>query len=368
MMNAIKRFLATRFRSDPGSLATIRRELEKSHASNPPTELPAEPDPDLADYYPIRCVRCGTLGHSHGGRDGERFVTLSKRLEGVTGKDLFKYTEEGILCPSCSHEALVSVADDYRKNAEALPPANVLRMAVLDNAVRASSNSLLTWAIINLALWYFTWSETTPGMAGSGLLAYGSVVIAAFMLLSAVAGYVSRHGVVGWLDGLLLFAIGTWNILTLFVHGNALWVCLGLIQLSWGARQIYRFRFLCVEKVRLDRESIRVALDQYDTCASRPTSFNQGRLRFAVSPKFQTPLLSEQPRRWTMWLLPDRAVCVEDDFRDIFELERRSIAGHSYTSSSVELQDTNGRKRLISLDLTALGPINEWAKVGVQQG
>jgi hypothetical protein len=276
---------------------------------------------------------------------------------------------------------------DYAQNLQQLPDNRLLRAILLDKAVADATTSLLIWGAINLGAWYLLREDTNstfskinapPGTFDKFI--YGGAVLGACMLIFGVLGAVSRSSIVGWLNGISLLVVGGWNYMYDFLLGDAvrhygytvedpslgnfgvIWLMLGICQVIWGGKQLIRFWILGAKPRDIDRAVKKEAQVKLIEALKAPASPQTGRLRLSVmTQRFYFPL-----RKWeqfTMWLLPDRAYCLENSLGRFFEVERDSLKGRQFTELTIKLPRKRGISRNVSLDASSLAALNEWLRV-----
>jgi len=193
---------------------------------------------------------------------------------------------------------------------------------------------------------------------------------------------------VGWLNGIALIGLGLWNLTNNFLLSDAvqpygytvsdpspIWIILGIAQIVWGGKEIYRFSTLGPKPAGIARDEKKAARAKLAVTVKAPASPESGRLKFALTTSQGFPFGAQKTEHFTMWLLPERAFCLENGFRDYFEIERAPLRGKTFNLRTrnakgkqivppIETADKTGKVRKLPLDSASIEAVNEWLRVG----
>ena len=277
-------------------------------------------------------------------------------------------------------------ANDYSHNLQELPEDRMLRAVVLEKAITRASGSLFVWGIINLCAWYFFREQQASlfdkinAPAGTfDTFIYGGAYIGGCMLAFGVFGAITRTSIVGWLDGLSLLGVGAWNIMHDFLLYDAVkpygytvkpiivFIMLGIGQLIWGGKQIFHFSCLGFKPSGVDSAAKAQAHKLLLQSLHLPASAATGRIKFAIITSQSFPIYTTKTESFTMWLLPDRAVCLENSLKHFFEIDRAPLRGKQFksmdsTAHFVKLlfSDRNTITRPLLFDAEGIQALNAW--------
>lgn len=286
---------------------------------------------------------------------------------------------------------------DYARNLQDIPDDNLLRSIVIDKAIWGAVASLFAWGVINLGAWYFlsdSQNSTLRELQASAppgtfdIFIYGGLVIGGVMLLFGLLGMALRNRLVGWLNGIALIGLGIWNLTHDAMLNNAvqpyghsvgdtspIWYILGIAQIGWGVKEIYRFSTLGPKPVGIARDEKKAARAKLSLALKASARPESGRLKFILTTSQGIPFGSQKTEHFTMWLLPDRAFCLENGFGQYFEIERASLRGKRFSSGTlnakgkkvvppIEAADKTGKVRKLPLDSASVEAVNEWLRLG----
>jgi len=265
-----------------------------------------------------------------------------------------------------------------------LPDRSIINAIVFDAAIASASGSLLLWGAINLGTWFFFRADNmamfTRINAPDGtfdLFLYGGGVIGACMLIFGAVGATTKTVITGWLDGLSLLGVGIWNLLHDILLADAirpygykmeqpgtLWLMLGVSQLVWGGKQLHRFSTMGTKPIGVTSEVKTAAskkLKEMIKLAGDPAA---GRLKFSITCRHNFPFFNETTDHYTMWLMKDRALCLEHDMKRVIQFERVSLKSKNFQGSVIPLVDTNGCTWRLAFEKTSLAPFAAWATHG----
>jgi hypothetical protein len=195
------------------------------------------------------------------------------------------------------------------------------------------------------------------------------------MLVFGVLGAVTRSSIVGWLDGIALLVVGGWNVVSDFLLADAIrpygytikqpstiWIYLGIGQLIWGGKQLFRFSNLGAKPRGIDSTAKAQARNKLQETLKAPASPQTGRIKLSITTTHYFPY-RVKTERFTMWLLPEKAYCLEDSLSWFFEIDRQAHQGRRFDGETVEVMDTNGSDRKLALDAASREAVNEWLRV-----
>jgi hypothetical protein len=268
---------------------------------------------------------------------------------------------------------------DYTQNLRELPDERLLRAVLLDKAVAGATGSLLAWGAINLGAWFIfredmmsTFGKMSAPPGTFDTLMYGGAVIGVCMLIFGIIGTVTRTPITGWLDSLSMFVVGGWNIVHDFLLSDAvkpygykvepstLFIVLGCAQIGWGGKQLFRFVSLGARPAGIDPAEKKAAREKLVQLLKSPASAISGRLKFSISTQ-TFPFFTQKTEAFTMWLLPDKAYCLEVGLNRVLEFERKPVLGRQFTTARVSLEDSQGFTREVTFELSSLPAFNRWA-------
>ena len=285
---------------------------------------------------------------------------------------------------------------DYTKNLENLPKLNVLRALVFDRAINGAIISLILWGVINLGAWLFLSQQEDETLRNIRVLAppgtfdiyiYGGAIIGGAMLFFGLLGAATRTTIVGWLNGFSLVGVGIWNLVHDFAlndavqpygytvdTSNPIWLVLGISQIIWGARELFKFHTLGAKPKGVSRAEKNFTRTKLAPILKAPASPAEGRLKFVLNTSQGFPFFAQKTESFTMWLLPDSALCVEQSFGQCFEVERAPLKAKKLEAQvtkikgkqvilPIDVQDQEGRDRKLPLDSASIAALNEWLRV-----
>lgn len=272
---------------------------------------------------------------------------------------------------------------DYNKNVAVLPNHEAIRDVVLNNAIKSAIVSLFSWGMINLLVWFYLGSDNRDALSKISasdffLFVYGGAIIGGVMLSLGLLGTIVRSSVVGWFDGLALIAVGLWNVLSDFIlisalkeHGYSvrpdtgphLWVMLGIAQIIWGTKQLIRFGSLGAKPKGIGKVLSMNTSKSLSSLMKEPVDPNTGRLKIVCTSK-SFPFFTESTEEYTMWLLQEKAICISKKLNNLFEIDRKEMAGTLIDRKRVlELRDTKGNFRRIAFVSPSLSAFEDWIRV-----
>jgi hypothetical protein len=291
----------------------------------------------------------------------------------------------------------------YDKNAKELPEKRIIRAVVLDKSIPTSIKSLLIWGGINFttSLGYYqeTHEQFISMQAPPGtftVFLYGGLVIGLIMIGFGILGQITKSALVGYLNGIALITVGIWNVIfqdsldaAVKPYGYVVnvwkigvfpvWQIVGILQCLWGIAQIYRFLrfgFYPIGLKQAVRTDALIKLQDIIVQSPKP-SVGRFKLKLLQSNRLLDSLFDSlvvghfiKFGTYTVWLLPDKAFCIEDGLEDYFVYYRQSLVGKKFEGLAV---DHVGNERInipnrvltskISLNHKALEAFNEWLKI-----
>lgn len=175
-----------------------------------------------------------------------------------------------------------------------------IRCVVAKNAIGNSASYLLLWGLLNLIGWCL-FSEQALDMLRrmrnpsvlAYLYVYGTLVIAAGMILFGLYGLASRHVSTILLDGITLASTGVWGISQRFLKAAALGArfapsmasviyssVLGVMQIGWAVREVRRYhRFSEWQEAHCPEADIHAAEHTMSNCVKLPENWTLKRLK-----------------------------------------------------------------------------------------
>lgn len=109
------------------------------------------------------------------------------------------------------------------------------------------------------------------------------------------------------------------------------------------------------------KAEVRAKLQEILQAPANPTT---GRLKLRITTMQYFPIFTAKTEGFTMWLLPDRAYCLEDSLNRFFEIDRESLRGKQFTGQIVAVEDRHAISRMLELESASLQAFNEWLRVG----
>jgi len=259
--------------------------------------------------------------------------------------------------------------------------------------------SLFIWGGINLMTWFSDYQKTHEQFnqiqAPPGTFTwyiYGGLVISLMMLAFGLLGQITKSTLVGYLDGIALITVGLWNIsFQLFLDDAVkpyglkvvgwkigdftIWQMLGFLQCIWGLAQIYRFWRFGFHPRGLNEAVKTEASKKLQEIVQAIPSPDAGRFKLILGKKdfFDNLIMGNFIRfgTYTVWLMPDKAFCLEDELRDFFVYKRKSLVGRKFESMATDQSGHNRIKvpgffRLLTSEITlnhkAQNALKEWMK------
>lgn len=236
----------------------------------------------------------------------------------------------------------------YTLNASELPETSMIRAVLLDKAIPASSLSLIVWGAINFAMWFGSHEELAQKLSHLrvppeefALYTNSGCVIGAAMLAFGFFGYATKSAMVGYLDGFVLMIVGFWNFAstpllnsTIQSHGYKtgdslnFWMWLGLIQICWGLAQLSRFSRFGFQHRDLSPSLKSDTLANMQNIVQALPRPSAARFKLNIRPKSLIEQILDQfvkQGTYTVWLLPEKAFCLQDQLKDYFEFDRQTI-------------------------------------------
>lgn len=231
---------------------------------------------------------------------------------------------------------------------EASPREAAIRSIVARKVIQGAVGSLLFWAAVNVAGWYFLGGEMRDTLgrlsdpSGSiTFLRYSGAIFGGVFFAFAVLGGATRSVLAVWLNGIALLSVGIWNVINLFVtigalqpHGltvqhstaNTFWIVLGLAQVVWGFQAMIKASTVGSPDRDLTGDE-QFAEDQRVLEAEINASQDpfSGRLSFTVERTNQLPFFTTTTDHYTLLLREDRALCVRNDLENYFAIPRSSL-------------------------------------------
>ncbi len=268
------------------------------------------------------------------------------------------------------------VKNIYEANIKKLPGDLLLKAILSDKAVTGAVGSLLFWGIINLAAWFYFKQDMMSALIGINApddafntLLYGGAVISISMLVLGLAGVAARTRIICWMDGISLLVLGIWNLAHNFLLTAALkpygytienpgvfWIILGIIQIIWGIRQLLRFKSSGAMPPGITSTVKNNTREKLRRMVQTPVSIKKGRLKFSITGGFPF----HKKKHFTMWLLPHKALCIENELNDYFEIVRKSLRGGYFADKRVVINDSNNITRKLEFEPSSLSGFNNW--------
>lgn len=263
-------------------------------------------------------------------------------------------------------------------NLSLFPWVDSIRAAMRSSAVEVNGaiRSLLIWGVINLGVWAIFGGADREFLLGLShtdmgilLLAYGSAIIGAFMLIFAIFGFATKNQAVVLLDGITIVGVGLWNItsdfLSMFIlrqygysYTIVIWAILGFWQLIWGGRKIKHYFASHVQGI--SRAEIKRTRNFLEDFVKKPVSPEVGRLELSI---VDTGTFSGE-KLYSAQLFADRAFCIGKGLRGFFVIEKRTASQWNWLiNNNIEVVDFYGDKKTISLSEPSLSAFKNWSTV-----
>ncbi len=271
---------------------------------------------------------------------------------------------------------------DYRDGLTELPEGEVLRGILLDTNVAQSVVSLLFWGVANTLAWYFLGKDfrsslhTIPAPPGTfDFYIYAGLILGIGMLAFGAFGAITHNPWVGRFDGVTMVIVGTWNVLHDFFLSSTLqpyqytidistfWVVIGISQIIWGVRRISKFHALGPRPRPVPKSQKNVAIARLRDLMKTGADIGKGRLKLGIKERGTFPFYYDKTLQYFMWLLPDRAYCLQSDMSNAFEIDRARNASKEAFVSPVNVVDGHGKKRKLQFDESSLAAFDEWGQL-----
>ena len=254
---------------------------------------------------------------------------------------------------------------DYNQNALELPEKNIIRAVILTKAVSGASIFMISWGVINLALYFFGNRGAVEELTVYNFCGF---VISIAMLAFGLFGSVKKSMFIGYLAGISLIAVGIWNIGLVNIlkhHGYQLEGLLnsksvfliGMIQIFWGLAEIYRFWRFGFHPKSFSPELQNDALEKMKKIIRSTVKPEVG--RFKLNIRANWPIQFIKAGMYTVWLLPDKAFCLHDGLNDYFEYDRRSLSKEPF-EKQVDTSITSVKITIVSRNLGLRSPNEIW--------
>ena len=260
----------------------------------------------------------------------------------------------------------------FVRNAAELPADAALRAALVQSVVRGALASLLAWGALNSGMWSFARQGMVEMMekvnAPPGrfdLFLYGGAALSAFMVAAGLLGAVWRSWHIALVDGVVLIIIGAWNVLHDIMLSSALepygyrlnlsggmstiWIMVGIGQVVWGVKRLLNLGRIGASPKGLDRASVAEAGRKLMEMLQAPAQSADGRLKLSITKQEMFPIVREVTRQYTMWLLPDRAYCLESDLSGFADFPRKNSRGATISDGMVTLTADGGSRWTFSV-------------------
>ncbi len=269
---------------------------------------------------------------------------------------------------------------DYAQNLQELPNSSVIKAIIIDNAISRAIGSLCVWGAINLGAWFYfkedimsTFGKINAPAGTFNTLIYGGAVIGICMIIFGVIGVATRSSIVGWLNGISLLVVGGWNVAHDFIliaalkpygytvdsSGPHFWIILGIAQLIWGGKQLFQFGAFGKRPTSIPPSAKVDAQEKLKQIMMSPASPDTGRLKFSISSQ-SFPFFIQKTEEFTMWLLPERAYCLENGLNRFLEFERHELMNKQFSKQKVGISDIHGMVQNIVFDESSLSAFNKW--------
>ncbi len=290
------------------------------------------------------------------------------------------------------------ISSDYIQNARELPEKRLINTILRDKSIPTASESLIVWGSIDLVMWFVQHVKIVDLLSKIDILSggtftfilYGGCIIAVGMLAFGVFGQVTKSTLVGYLNGIVLIAVGLWNFnfnnalanavrlygYELTEKGFNIFEILGLFQCIWGLLQIYSFWRFGFQPRGMNKAAKDDALTRLQKITRSPAKPDAGRFKITIPTSLLQSLYAgiRHGGTYTVWLLPYKACCLHDKLDDYFEYDRRAIAGLQFNNSieylmnrDIKIQfDTRlikFKKHSIVLGESALKSFNDWLRL-----
>jgi hypothetical protein len=227
-----------------------------------------------------------------------------------------------------------------------IPAMGILQTVALHEAVTRSAFSLLLWGLINLTLWFCVSHfrnavlnyHSHPSLSVY-VVVYWDAAFSAMMIVFSIIGAVVKHRAIGIIHGVCILAIGIWNVFGLIITslvlawnhititpefiGGAMWIGLGLGQVSFGSWAIKRYSFVGRSTTACSRDAEHNAKKLLRALVSFTPELENGRLVFTAVKRF---LLASIKHTYCVQLLPERAIFIEKSLTHIFSIEWSDVS------------------------------------------
>lgn len=256
---------------------------------------------------------------------------------------------------------------------------NIIRELVIENLISSAITTLFVWGGINVAVWFFFGLENRSFLNslssydhGIKVLNYGGLGIGLIMLAFGFIGNLLRTNATVWLSGLSLIGVGLWNVTHDFIASgiiqpygyqivkiSTIWIMLGLAQIGWGGKQLFKISDLGDRPKIIGEEQKKVEKKYIDEIIRSDENIEDGLFKFSIT-KTSFPFFIDSTKSFTMVLLDEKAVCVENSLGDYFKVDRESEKLKLLDNCSAEIKAASGETRTIELSEKGYSFISQW--------